>query len=259
MGRPSCQGGTPEREDAYMSKIYVPNYVKKIAKVKEEMFKPKRVIFCCPGNSFSNIWVPCFVDTLNYFYEAGYSYRAKIDYHPVIFTARNKLLADGANIILEKKDIPFSGMLDYDFIMWIDSDMAWKPEQVMALLRHNKDIVTGITMLEDRSCNCSKLGDKQYDMMQYDVIEGKGLSEVESCGLAFCMVKKGVFEKIGFPWFRPVYAYNENMKEDTMLSEDLGFCVLAKEKGFKIYADPDIIVGHEKRKILGGDFEQPTW
>ena len=38
------------------------------------------------------------------------------------------------------------------------------------------------------------------------------------------------------------------MKDFT--SEDVGFCRTAIEKGFKIYVDPNTIVGHEKARIL---------
>ena len=242
-----------------MSKIIKPvNYAKKIAKA--QMFKPKRIVFCCPGNQFSNLWISCFARTLHEFYERGYSYRAKMNYHPNIYDARNYLLVDfPLGLKKSKKDIPWNGDLDYDYTMWIDSDMVWEPEQILALLRHDKDIVSGVTMLKDETCNLVELGDKDYDMMKYDIIKDKGLAEVESCGFAFVLIKRGVFEKVGFPWFRPVYHYYEELDMKKTVSEDIGFCTIAKEKGVRIYADPDIIVGHEKRVVLGGEFEQPTW
>ena len=33
-------------------------------------------------------------------------------------------------------------------------------------------------------------------------------------------------------------------------SEDVAFCHLAKEAGFKIFIDPQMVVGHEKMRIL---------
>jgi GT2 family glycosyltransferase len=158
-----------------------------------------------------------------------------------------------------KKDVPWSGDLEYDYIMWIDSDMVWEPEQVFELLKHDKDMVSAITMIDEKRCNCVELGDKKdYELMDYDKL-GDGLTEVETCGFAFLLIKRGVFEKVGFPWFRPVYSYYEEIDTEKAVSEDIGFCILAREKGVKVYADPNIIVGHEKRRILGGDYEQPTW
>ena len=244
-----------------MSKLILPpNYTKRIQKAKNELLKPKRIVFCCPGNHFSEYWVSCFGRTLIDLYDRGYSLRTKIAYHPNVYDARNWLLINfPSGLKKDKKDIPWNGDLDYDYIMWIDSDMVWEPEHILTLLRYDKDIVTGVTMLANNTCNMVALDDDEYDMMSYSLIKGKGLTEVRACGFAFVLVKRGVFEKVKYPWFRPVYFYNKELEMDKPVSEDIGFCMLAKEAGYKIYVDPDVVLGHEKRVMLGGKYEQPTW
>ena len=62
-----------------------------------------------------------------------------------------------------------------------------------------------------------------------------------------------VFEKIGYPWFPPIWEEIELPNKIVMkdfTSEDVGFCRTAISKGFKIFIDPNIIVGHEKSRIL---------
>ena len=42
----------------------------------------------------------------------------------------------------------FNGQLDYDYIMWIDSDILFTPEQFVRLLSHDVDIVSGLYLME---------------------------------------------------------------------------------------------------------------
>ena len=88
------------------------------------------------------------------------------------------------------------------------------------------------------------------DLKQYD---SDTLFEVAYTGMGFMLVRKGVFEKVGYPWFRPIW---ENIPLDNGIimkdftSEDVGFCRTATEKGTKIFIDPSVIVGHEKSMVL---------
>ena len=67
-------------------------------------------------------------------------------------------------------------------------------------------------------------------------------------GMGFMLIKKGVFEKVKYPWFCQLKKQIGDLED--YCSEDVAFCHLAKEAGFKIYVDPEIIVGHEKMRIL---------
>jgi hypothetical protein len=60
--------------------------------------------------------------------------------------------------------------------------------------------------------------------------------------------EEGVFEKINYPWFRPIFFDLPNGISD-FCAEDVGFCKLAIEQGFKIFIEPTVILGHEKSKI----------
>ena len=62
------------------------------------------------------------------------------------------------------------------------------------------------------------------------------------------LVKKGVFENMKYPWFQPIEKRIGDMVDFTM--EDVAFCLRAKEKRFKIWIDPQVRVGHEKKITL---------
>lgn len=72
--------------------------------------------------------------------------------------------------------------------------------------------------------------------------------EVANTGMGFMLVKRGVFESLDYPWFRPIEKRIGTMVDFTM--EDVAFCLTAKEKGYKILVDPRVRVGHEKGTVV---------
>ena len=66
--------------------------------------------------------------------------------------------------------------------------------------------------------------------------------------MGLMIVKKGVFEKMSYPWFRSdVLEWIEDGVEMADIdTDDAGFCFRAKELGFKVYVDPGVHVTHEK-------------
>ena len=55
----------------------------------------------------------------------------------------------GANILRGKDQTPFDGKLDYDFIMWIDSDQVFSVNSFISLLKHDKDVVSGLYLMKN--------------------------------------------------------------------------------------------------------------
>ena len=68
-------------------------------------------------------------------------------------------------------------------------------------------------------------------------------------GFGWVLIKKGVFEKLEYPWFAPRMRYIENNIQD-LCSEDVAFCLDAKNAGFEIWVDPKCRVGHEKTLVI---------
>lgn len=61
------------------------------------------------------------------------------------------------------------------------------------------------------------------------------------------LIKREVFEKLSVPYFQ--FVSNENNTEH-IRSEDIDFCDRAKEAGFQIFADTDVVCGHDKSVML---------
>jgi GT2 family glycosyltransferase len=80
-------------------------------------------------------------------------------------------------------------------------------------------------------------------------LNGKGeLLEVAYAGMGFMLVKRGVFEQMDYPWFRPIEKTIGKAVDFTM--EDVTFCLRVRETGSPVMVDPAVTVGHMKSTIL---------
>lgn len=143
----------------------------------------------------------------------------------------------GHSLVYDAREIAVKQMLSKDFthIFFMDSDMTPPPDILPKLLAHDKDIVSGIAFKRFppyEPCFFKSITDKGTEHY-WDYPENK-LLEVEGVGMACCLIKREVFEKLEQPYFFP--------KEG--IGEDLAFCVRAKNEGFKMYVDTSIVVGH---------------
>jgi len=67
---------------------------------------------------------------------------------------------------------------------------------------------------------------------------------VEYVGFGFLLFKKGVFERLKYPWFEPTYVNIKECKDFTM--EDVTLCLKLKKLRIDVYVHPEVIVGHRK-------------
>lgn len=219
-----------------------------------------KVLFCLPGKSFSNHFLQSWSELLLWCFNNNITPYMNIHYNPVVYYCRNQLL--GGDLHNGPEQLPFNGKLEYDYIMWLDSDMVFNPQHFAKLLNAGCDIVSGLYLMD---------GGKQYATVKdwdynyfgkhysfefltpsyietYQKDNPNQLLEVEYTGFGFILIKKGVFEKIKYPWFKPLYYDLPNGISD-FCAEDVGFCQMALKHGFKIYIDTTVVIGHEKVKI----------
>jgi len=218
--------------------------------------KPLRVVFCIPGNRFSNQFLISWTNLVGFCYLNNIEPMLSSAYNSNVYYVRNLCLR--ADERLGKDQPPFQGQIDYDYIMWLDSDMVFKPEDFTALLDMKVDIATGIYKMADgtlystvKDCNDEYfLKNGHYEFLTDELLEKEeDIFEVDYNGFGFMLVKKGVYENLEYPWFRPEWeSIGEGIK--TFTSEDVGFCRQAIKAGYKIKANKKVIIGHEKSCIL---------
>jgi FkbM family methyltransferase len=133
---------------------------------------------------------------------------------------------------------------NYDYLFAIDSDIAFAPDTLVKMLNHNVDMVSGIYIQRIPGTHTIELMRKNatggMPHVDWDDIRGMGLVEVDGCGFGCVLIKGQVFKSIPYPHF----VYKSALDHKDTVSEDVYFCVQAKDRGFKIWADTSIICDH---------------
>jgi hypothetical protein len=222
--------------------------------------KGKTIAFCLPGLMYSGTFMTQFVRLLFDLNQQGINFYISQQYSSMVNHARTDCLqADNyAGTLLT----PFRGQVPYDYIMWIDSDILFKTEDLIELLQMNKDIAAGWYVqsnggvLSNQSTvvehmNLQELYEKGSN--KYETIEDMSRRtqpfKVDYCGFGWMLIKKGVYEKIPYPWFVPriiqLQKPDGTILED-VCSEDISMCEDFRKYGFEIWVHPKVRVGHQK-------------
>jgi hypothetical protein len=214
-----------------------------------------KIVFAMPGKTYSGNFIQCWTETLNYCLNNGIQIYLSQTYSPNIYMVRNMCL--GGDIRHGKNQPLFNGKIDYDYIMWIDNDIIFNHQQLQKLINRNLDVVAGIYRMQDgtryatvMNCNMDYFEKNgEFEFLTDEMIGGR--TEPMECaytGMGFMLVKKGVTDKLEFPWFSPALLQVGDTNDFS--SEDISFCLKLQQAGVKINVDPTVIVGHEKSLIL---------
>ena len=209
------------------------------------IMKQYDIVIATPASMIHASYVRSLVKTIKAFEERGISWNF-INYESCyIAGARERIINDSDAAILSAT-VPFSGKFDYKKIMWIDSDIEWKPEHILSLYYSDRDIVSGAYMMTNGKVAVSF--DGVENPFPHQIPTAREV-ELTTCGFGFVCIKRGVFEKIESPWFES-YAFELDGRLRSYLGEDTSWCLRAKEAGFKIWLDPSVRVLHNKTMTL---------
>ena len=220
------------------------------------MKKRTTVVFCIPGNKFTGNFLKAWTNLFAWCINNNINPILSNSYDSNVYYVRQKCLAP--DVLKGKHQKPFDGKLDYDYLMWIDSDMVFTPEHFKALLDMNKDMASGIYKMADQvqyatveKYNTQEYKDNgKFTFLNDEILTNKpNIFPVEYTGFGCMLIKKGVIESMEYPWFRPEWMNFGNGIED-FTSEDVGFCINVKKKGYKIYVNKKVHIGHEKSLIV---------
>jgi hypothetical protein len=238
-------------------------------KIKERM-KGKRIVFCLPGRGCSFIFLKNFVQLCFDLVQNQMSIQISQEYSSMVNFARCKVL--GANVLRGPNQIPWDGKLNYDYQLWIDSDIVfdagkfWQlcdlafPAEAVEDETKARQITAGWYCTEDGRTTSVAHWLEEDDfrsnggVMNHETVESitkrRSPFTVDYTGFGWVMVAHGVFEKMPYPWFAPKMQSFESGEVVDMCGEDVSFCLDAKEMGYEIWCDPKIRVGHEKLRII---------
>jgi hypothetical protein len=232
-----------------------------------DKYSGKTFVFCLPGEYFSGGFLTNILGLHSVLTAKDIRVFVAQTHSSCIHRLRN--VCGGGNITEGEFQTPFkSDNIDYDYIMWIDSDIVFNRESFERLLEMDKDVATGWYSQKDgkpafgftqkthckytKKSNHTPLYDKNYIYtftQDEDVSSKTEPYTIDWCGMGWMLIKKGVMEKVRYPWFAPK---NVRVSEELVdsLSEDLSFQLALKDAGFNIWLDPNIRVGHEKIRVI---------
>jgi len=174
--------------------------------------------------------------------------------HGLLTQANSSLITQGrsrcANFFLNNTD--------HDYLLFLDSDIGFNPEDVLKLLSHRVEMVSGTYPMKTIPI--------RYCVNYLQPIEKKGdLVKIEGNGMGFCLIHRNVFIKIAqsFPELKyipdrkdsnhPVtqeeidnsyHYFMEQKVRDGFFSEDKAFFHRARQVGYDVWLDESIKLQH---------------
>ena len=220
-----------------------------------------KVIIALPGRTFSGGFMLNLLETVQTLKSKNYTVMITNEYSSYVTYSRMKTL--GLDVLRGADQKPFGGKIEYDVWVTIDSDIRFTPEQIIELIEDTNKypVVSGLYRMEDlKHYACVKKWDVEhyithgsFEFMKSDEeIKDKYIS-VAYNGMGFFACRKGVIEKLKYPYFSYPLVEMEG-KDGVMLnetcSEDVSFCKNLTDAGFEIIVNTSLRVGHEKTIVI---------
>ena len=249
--------------------------------VEQQKDPRPNIIFCIPGNHFSDAFLKSWTNCLlNLFVK--YNIILSNHYASMVNFARAMCL--GADVLKGPDQKPFQGELNYDAIVWLDSDMVFNANTLDKLIQkclNNNPVVSGCYFMDGGNYLCCvEKWDKEYykkkgsfqflsipdykekmnindETTEID-INNDVILECAYAGMGCMAIRKGVLEdnRMKYPWFFRNIEHFQNaaghivMSEGT--SEDVAFIRNLIDSGIIDYVAVylNLRFGHEKRIVF---------
>ena len=160
-----------------------------------------KLIVCLPGNNFSGQFLDHFI--------AFYNWCIRNNIHIMvcrrescnIYYVRNMCL--GGSSTAGEDQTPWQGKVEYDYMLWIDSDIVFQIDDFIKLYNMQEDIASGLYLMQDGKHYATvENWDENYfvkhgsfEFLTLELINGrKNPFYVDYTGFGFILIKKGVFE-----------------------------------------------------------------
>lgn len=152
----------------------------------------------------------------------------------------------------------FLGMPDATDLVFIDSDVVFKAEEMLKLIAWgaHRDIVCGVYRIKDDEQRRYTIHPYKDDNGALVFDETQRLIKVVGAGSGFMLIRRHVFETITEKLSPETYKagedddtqitafYHFEVKDGQYIGEDIYFCREAAKAGFDVWADPSIELSH---------------
>jgi hypothetical protein len=146
-----------------------------------------------------------------------------MDASTILLTQREKLATEALN-------------LGAEYMLWIDSDMAFPATTAARLLAHNEPVVAANYVRRQFPCKgvaYQTIGDWE-NPLPFEVYDD--LVEVEGIGMGCMLIKTSIFEEMSKPWFEFQWTPGSN----DFLGEDMYLCQKIAAAGYSIKVDTQL-------------------
>lgn len=146
-----------------------------------------------------------------------------MDASTILLTQRERLATEAVNI-------------GADYMLWIDSDIAFPSTTAMRLLAHNEPVVAANYVRRQFPCKgvaYETIGDWE-NPLPFEVYDD--LVEVEGIGMGCMLIKTSIFEEMSKPWFE----FQWTPASNDFLGEDMYLCQKIAAAGYSIKVDTQL-------------------
>jgi hypothetical protein len=175
----------------------------------------------------------------------------------------------GCSVVSRARNLLVQDMLesDADYLVFIDSDINFEPEDILRLMAWAQDskkgIVAGVPRVRD--VNKTYIADLDHDENGDLTMNAMGLVRATRVATAFMLIQRNVIETMIAA--HPEWQYYDKRCDKTVpalfdfkltdegyIGEDFLFCDRARELGFEVWVDPTISLGHMGVQEYTGNF-----
>jgi hypothetical protein len=200
-----------------------------------------KLAVCLPGSSFRQCFLTSYTQLIAQALMKGWLFMPIFARSSDIYQARNSCLGRPG-----PGNEPFENKIPYTHILWIDSDQEFKFTDVENLIAADKEVIAG-WYCGNNSGETTTVVEKSkvYKDFFKNKIEP---IKIKTTGFGFLLMKKGVLEKMPWPWFTQRIDPDAEIK--TPASEDVSFCLNLKDAGIDVWVHPFVHVGHDKSNVI---------
>ena len=140
-------------------------------------------------------------------------------------------------------------------ILFIDDDMAFPPDALLKLLRHEVNVVSGLYFNRCYPHNPVLFDYNQDNRFTRHFLndDEHGLIECEAVGFGFLLVNTKIFESLAKPYVRM-----GEIRSDER-NEDIGFCLRCRQASIPVHCDLDLPIGHIGQATFWPSFSNGIW
>lgn len=143
------------------------------------------------------------------------------------------LLQEGSILHAQRENLVKKALeLKCTHLLFIDSDMVFEKDAFERLMKRKKDIV-GVTY-NVRRLPLQKIQWKAIGKPKRDFYE------VEAVPAGFMLIDLNILKNLLHPWF----FWEVDELGNPVTGEDCWFCTRAREKGYKVWVDLSLKIGH---------------